>query len=179
MLRLKIGDVKRMFFDRAAVSGAVSKASARVLSKFGAFVMRSARSSIKPARQTPIAELTDEQRAAYQRAAAIAKRKGQPKPKRPRQSSKPGQPPRSHLGMLRRFLFFGYDREANSVVVGPARLNGVTGGPRALEALEEGGTSRTPQGQTINIAARPFMGPALAKERPKLPQMWANSVKGN
>lgn len=179
MLKLKIADVKRMFFDRAAVSGAVDKASLRVLSKFGAFVRTTARQSIRPARQTPIGELTEEQLTAYRRAVAIARKTGKPKPRRPMQSSKAGQPPRSHLGLLKRFIFFAYDPATNGVVIGPARLNGVAGGPAALAALEEGGTSRTPQGKTIRIDARPFMGPALKKEEPKLPALWANSVKGN
>lgn len=178
MLNLKIADVKKMFFDRAAVSGAVDKASMKVLSKFGAFVRTAARRLIRPARQTPVAEMTDEQRIAYARAVAIAKRQGKPRPRRPMQSSNPGQPPRSHLGSLKRFLFFAYDREGNSVVIGPARLNGVSGGPDALEALEEGGRSKNAKGKAIRVAARPFMGPALATERPKLPAMWANSVKG-
>lgn len=179
MLKLKIADVKRMFFDRAAVAGAVDKASMRVLSKFGAFVRTTARQSIRPARQTPISELTEEQLASYRRAVAIARRTGKPKPRRPMQSSKPGQPPRSHLGLLKRFIFFAYDQSTNGVVIGPARLNGVDGGPRALEALEEGGQSKNGRGKTITVAARPFMGPALAKEQPKLPALWANSVKGN
>ncbi len=178
MVRFKIGDIKKMFFDRAAVAGSVDKATASVLSKFGAFVMTAARRSIRPARQTPVSELNAEQLAAYKRRSAIAKAKGQPRPRRPLQSSKPGQPPRSRLGLLKKFILFGYDSSSRSVVVGPARLNGVVGGPQALEALEEGGQTRTPQGQTVSIKARPFMGPAYAKESPKLPAMWANSVKG-
>ena len=178
MLKLKIADVKKMFFDREAVTGAVDKASMKVLSKFGAFVRTAARQSIRPARQKPLEELTEEQLKAYQRAVAIAKKSGKPKPRRPMQSSKPGQPPRSHLGLLKRFILFGYDRDSNAVVIGPARLNGVAGGPRALEALEEGGQSKNAKGKTISVEARPFMGPALAKEQPKLPALWANSVKG-
>ena len=178
MLKLKIADVKKMFFGREAVTGAVDKASMKVLSKFGAIVRTAARQSIRTARQKPLAELTEEQLKAYQRAVAIAKKQGKPKPRRPMQSSKPGQPPRSHLGFIKRFLFFGYDRDSNAVVIGPARLNGVAGGPRALESLEEGGQSKNAKGKTISVEARPFMGPALAKEQPKLPALWANSVKG-
>lgn len=173
----KVAAFKKLFFDRAAVTDAVDKASVSVLSKFGAFVRRAARSSIKKARQMPLSELSDEQRAAYKRRLAIATKQGKPRPKRPLAASKPGQPPRSRLGFLRDFIFFGYDADAHSVVIGPARLNG-RAGPQALEALEEGGASTTPQGKRVQIEARPFMGPALAKEEPKLPAMWANSVKG-
>jgi hypothetical protein len=31
--------------------------------------------------------------------------------------------------------------------------------------------------RTVTIAARPFIGPAMTQELPKLPGMWANSVK--
>jgi len=29
----------------------------------------------------------------------------------------------------------------------------------------------------VKIKARPFMGPAFNKEKPKLPAMWASSIK--
>lgn len=47
---------------------------------------------------------------------SIRKRKG---------VSAPGSPPSSHTGILRRFIFFGYDPTADSVVVGPAKTNQV------------------------------------------------------
>ncbi len=37
--------------------------------------------------------------------------------------SRAGEPPSSHAGLLRHYLFFAYDRETQSVVVGPAALN--------------------------------------------------------
>lgn len=40
-------DVKRLFFDRAGVLAKVDAATRRVLSKFGAFVRRTAKSSIR------------------------------------------------------------------------------------------------------------------------------------
>ena len=39
--------------------------------------------------------------------------------------SAPGEPPHSHEGTLRRFLFFGYDPGADTVVIGPAKTNQV------------------------------------------------------
>ena len=94
--------------------------------------------------------------------------------------SKPGQPPSSHAGQLRDFLWFAYDTERRSVVIGPARLSDKPG--NAPEALEYGGHSQAAVGpgrrlRTINIAKRPFMGPAYEQEKDKLPSMWANSVK--
>lgn len=63
-----------------------------------------------------------------------------------RAASRPGQPPSSHTGLLKRWILFAYDPAAASVVVGPAALNWVQfrGGVRARagtvpEALEYGG----------------------------------------
>ena len=47
MIGVTINQAKGMFFDRKAVSGAVDRAERRVLSRFGAFVRRGARSSIR------------------------------------------------------------------------------------------------------------------------------------
>lgn len=139
--------IKQMFFDRPKVKRAVDAARRKVLSKAGAFIRQTARTSIR-------------------------KRRG---------SSKPGQPPHSHVGLLRRFILFGYDKQRDSVVVGPVGLKASTT-PRVLE---RGGTTtvtRRRRGKRterrVRIAARPYMNPALEKERPKLPELWRNSVKG-
>ncbi len=140
--------IKNLFFDRKAVVDAVDKAKRAVLSKAGAFIRTIARTSIR-------------------------KRKG---------SSPPGSPPHSHVGLLRNFILFGYDPASDSVVIGPAKLNKPTEAPRVLE---HGGTTtitRFARGRLrkrrLRIAARPYMGPALEKEQPKLPKLWAGSVKG-
>ncbi len=144
MLDLRI---KQMFFDRPKVRRAVDAARRRVLSKAGAFIRQTARTSIR-------------------------KRRG---------TSKPGQPPHSHVGLLRRFILFGYDRQSESVVIGPVGIRGST----APRVLEQGGTTtvtRRRRGKRterrVRVAARPYMNPALEKERPKLPELWRNSVKG-
>jgi len=96
--------------------------------------------------------------------------------------SAPGQPPSSHTGLLKRFIFFGYDANRKTVVVGPMRLNQKIGA--APEALEHGGQSTVVSGlrgkrrkRRIRIAARPYMGPAMVKVIPKFPGLWANLVK--
>jgi phage gpG-like protein len=100
---------------------------------------------------------------------SIRKRKG---------TSAPGQPPSSHTGLLKKHIYFGYDQTQKSVVIGPAKLNGGTSAP---EILEYGGKTVIDYGRTkgkrVSIAARPFMNPAFDKEKPKLPQMWRDSVK--
>lgn len=141
--------VKRLFFDTAAVKRVVDAGTRKVLSKFGAFVRREAKSSIRPGGKKHKASL-------------------------------PGQPPRSQSGLLKRFLFFGYDTSTQSVVVGPAKLGGVKG-KDAPHTLEYGGSAEsssfyTKNTKRVHIAARPFMGPALNKNLPKLPAMWANSI---
>ena len=140
--------IKKLFFDRKAVTDKVDRTTRKVLSRFGAFVRRTAKSSIR---------------------------------KRKRASS-PGQPPSSHSGILKKFIFFGYEPAKRNVVIGPAKLNQKIGD--APHALERGGASTVIQGRRgrrkkrrVKIKARPFMGPAFNKEKPKLPAMWAGSIK--
>ena len=95
-------------------------------------------------------------------------------------ASEPGQPPSSHTGLLKSFIFFGYDRPKKSVVIGPVRLGNKSGD--ALPALEYGGTAKIrarkrKRNKVVRIQARPFMQPAFEKEQTKLPALWANSIK--
>jgi len=97
--------------------------------------------------------------------------------------SQPGQPPSSHAGLLKKFIFFAYDKGRNSVVIGPERLNQKTGD--APPALEYGGRSRVTGGgrrrkrvvRVVTIRPRPYMGPAFEKEKENLPKLWRDSVK--
>lgn len=144
-----------------------------VLSKFGAFVRRTAKGLIR-------------------------KRK---------RSSNPGEPPSSHVGTLKEFIYFAYDTARRSVVIGPMKTNQVffnSSGPvkgTVPEVLESGGTIRVfevfkygrwqradlrsrrsvtglpTRIRNVTIEARPYMGPAAKKELPKLPSMWANSLR--
>jgi len=140
--------LKSLFFDRQAVERAVDKAKRQVLSRAGALVRTAARTSIRPRRGT----------------------------------SAPGQPPYSHVGLLRRLILFGYDRQSDSVVIGPVRLHKPGSAPHVLEfggttIMEEwrGGRRRR---RRVRVRARPYMGPALARERDKLPALWSGSVRG-
>ncbi len=138
-------EIKRMFFDRQAVISKVDAATRRVLSRFGAFVRRSAKSSIR-------------------------KRK---------KAAPPGQPPSSHTGLLKKFIFFGYDAARQSVVIGPTRLN-QKGRGEAPPLLEYGGKAtlvRRGKKKRVTYQARPYMGPAFEKEKPQLPAMWRGSVR--
>lgn len=148
MIGLRIDNIKGLFFDSKKVQAATSKAERRVLSRFGAYVRRGARSSIRRRKKT----------------------------------SRPGRPPSSHTGLLKRFIFFAYEPEHRSVVIGPIRLGRKTG--EALPALEQGGRSRVVSGRgdrrrvrVVAIRPRPFMGPAFEREKPKLPAIWRDSIR--
>ena len=138
-------EITKLFFDKKAVTNKVDKTTRRVLSKFGAFVRRTAKSSIRK-RKSP---------------------------------SPPGQPPSSHTGLLKKFIFFGYAPESRSVVIGPVQLT-QNGRGEAPSLLEYGGIGKVTQyGKTKSafIRGRPFMGPAFEKEKPQLPSMWKDSVR--
>ena len=137
--------ITHLFFDSAKVLRSVDKSTRKVLSRFGAFVRRTAKQSIR-------------------------KRK---------KSAPPGQPPSSHTGLLKRFIFFGYDTGKNSVVIGPTRLTENNRGD-APSILEYGGrtTVEAKKKKTrVRIRARPFMGPAFEKEKQTLPALWQDSVR--
>ena len=141
--------IKDMFFDRHVVIAAVDNAKRKVLSKAGAFIRTAAKTSIR-------------------------KRKG---------SAPPGAPPHSHEGSLRRLILFGYDKPNDSVVVGPVGFK-KSDAPSVLEyggdtvvLRRVGGRGGKLTSQKVKIAPRPYMAPALEKERPKLPLLWRNSIK--
>jgi len=95
--------------------------------------------------------------------------------------SRPGQPPHSHTGLLKRFIFFGYDPATDSVVVGPVGFKR-SNAPRVLEYGGVTTVTRFRRGKVtrrrVRIAPRPYMGPALAKELPKFPELWRDSIRG-
>jgi hypothetical protein len=148
MIGVRINQAKGLFFDRKAVMDKTTAAERRVLSKFGAFVRTSARSSMR-------------------------------KRKRP---SAPGQPPSAHVGLIKKFLYFVYDPDRKSVVIGPAKLNKPS--DNALEVLESGGRitiMNRRKGKTskrsVEIAARPYMQPAFDKNLPQVPSMWRDQIR--
>ncbi len=142
--------IRDMFFDSAKVLQAVDRARRKVLSRAGAFVRRRARSSIR----------------------------------RRKRASRPGTPPTNRSGLLRDGIVFAYDPAAESVLVGPVRLQKAGDAPHDLEhggtvTITSGAehTAGRNEGKRRRMAARPFMGPALAKEAPNFPDLWKNSVK--
>ena len=137
-------EITKLFFNKKAVTRKVDRTTRKVLSKFGAFVRRTARSSIRKRKKV----------------------------------APPGSPPSSHTGLLKKFIFFGYDPRNESVVIGPAQLSqkGRGGPPGAPQLLEHGGASKIGK-KRVRYRPRPFMGPAFEKEQPQLPAMWRNSIR--
>lgn len=82
--------------------------------------------------------------------------------------SPPGRPPHTHKGaFLRRAIRFDNDKKAQEAVVGPmASVVGTVG-----EAHEKGTAYRGQQ-----YPARPFMLPALERNRDRFAQEWQGSI---
>lgn len=102
------------------------------------------------------------------------------KRKRP---STPGQPPSSHVGTLKALIFFSYDPDRKSVVIGPTLSSNPSGAPETLEYGGEADIESFDRARKVRtrhrakVAARPFMGPAFEAEKPGLPAMWTDSVR--
>lgn len=168
-------DFKARFFfdlDGRPLQRGLDRAARQNLSRAGAFVRRTARRLLRPARQKRINELGPEELQQWRIRQAVAKREGRRPPRRPLAASRPGEPPRlrSAGSPLKRLLFFGYDAATRSVVIGPERFGSRPG----AHLLEHGG-----RGRLGPVAARPFMRPALRAELEAgtIPKLWRNSVR--
>lgn len=141
-------DMKSMFFDRPAVMKAVEAKERRVLMKVGAYVMTSAKSSIRSKRRPT---------------------KGRKRRGRPVKFSKPGEPPISWSRRGIKRIFYYWNREAQTVGVGPEQFGNVD----ITGTLELGGLAKFKDPATGNMKQgrwepRPFMGPALEKNETKI-----------
>jgi len=97
---------------------------------------------------------------------SIRKRKG---------TSRPGRPPFSHTGLLKKYIYFGYDPNKRSVVIGPVSLYSRGKSGKAPETLEYGGKVTLPDGQSTKIKPRPYMGPAYEEELLTVSKLWRNA----
>jgi len=173
---------KSLFFDRAKVKNLLDARTRRYLNRVGGYVRLSARHSIKPPGAMTLAEMSPEARRIFRIRQAIAKRKGEPAPRKwmRQESSKPGHPPLSQTGLLRSNIFYSLEPARLSVVIGPVKLNRASDAPRILE---HGGTStiKTRGGRTLHrrIAKRPYMQPALvsAAAGGKTRQFWEDAAR--
>lgn len=83
-----------------------------------------------------------------------------------------GQPPSSHVGTLKRLIFFGFDSGKRSVAIGPTAF----GKAEAPGLLEFGGTAQR-NGKSAKYAGNPFMKPALDANLKIIPSTFSNTVK--
>lgn len=163
-LSMKLTTAKANFFDKELVKRKLDAAARRNLSKFGAFVRQGAKTSLKyktgvsPAGRPPHIHKTG---------------------MRKKTNKKTGVVKVQAVSPLREFIYFVWDAAAQAVVVGPVQFGGAKGGSEALSALEHGGqtTIHGKQPRRVTVAARPFMGPAAARELPKLPPLWRDSIR--
>lgn len=178
--------VKEHFFDQPAIEAAVRRARKDydALKKAGAFVRRTARSSIRK----------------------VKKKTTHSQPGQPPRSHKP-----TELNL--RSIYFSWDPLLQGMVVGPVGFARGPGGHPVPEIHEEGlsvpvkvlrrkktnsrkAISATQKAaylrkirsgeivprrapvvsETVHYPERPFMGPALNKELPKFPSLWEGSV---
>lgn len=108
---------------------------------------------------------------------AFVRRRAQTSMRYRKKASKPGTPPSAHKNsgaLLRKLIYFGYDPQTDSVVVGPVQARG----GQAPRLNEFGGTLKA-KGKTFTYPPRPFMAPALKAEEPKLPSYWSNTIRGD
>ena len=139
-----LAKVKSLFFDAKELVEKLDPETRKALSKFGAFVRRRAKSSLKygtassPPGSPPTVHRTQSRT----------------------KTNKNGAVKVQMVSPLRELLFFKYDPSSKSAVIGPELGGSKSGAP---ETLEEGGTAKV-FGRTLSVAARPTMRPAFAAE---------------
>jgi hypothetical protein len=122
------------------------------------------------------AALTVGNRKALSKAGAFVRTRAQTSMRKRKAPSAPGQPPSVHVGTLKRLLFFSYDPNASSVVIGPVKF----GRGEAPNVLEFGGETTVSQNgvqKRVTVKPRPYMGPALRieTERGNVVGAWADT----
>lgn len=84
-----------------------------------------------------------------------------------KRTSLPGQPPSNHTGHLKKLIYFGYDPQKKSVVVGPLLYH-----KGAAHIIEHGGIY---DGSLYR--ARPFMRPAFERELANAERLFKDQIK--
>lgn len=188
MMKFKINQAKGMFFPKD-LEGAVDAASKKVLKKVGQDIRQDAKKSIRPAKQVPVSSLTEKQQKSHKRRVKLFNEgKIKVKPTRPLAPSKPGEAPRSRTGLLRKFLFFVYDPQTKSVVIGPALLNKSSGAQSTLEyggsatntslrfVTRHGKVTTETKTRVVPVDTRPYMRPAYEKNEDNVRELFRNSI---
>ena len=88
--------------------------------------------------------------------------------RRGKKQSPAGTPPHTRKGQLKRAILYAVEKQKASAVIGPAyEMVGTSG-----SAHEFGGRYKRQR-----YPRRAFMGPALRENLPRLPKIWAASVR--
>ena len=123
-------------------------------------------------------------RKALSKFGAFVRRRAQTSIRKRRAVSEPGSPPSSHVGTLRKAIFFSYDPGRKSVVIGPTLLNGRPArGVSVPSLLEHGGEvpgsiGADGKARLLRYRPRPFMRPAFEAELPNVSAAFWGSIKG-
>ena len=196
--------VQELFFDRTAVTGAVDRATRSVLSRFGAYVRRTAKGSIRKAKGPSkpgspphshkglsagvhLLPLQPRDPLGGHRAGTVCAFHGRPVQSGTRRHGADPQPPAAQAGARA-----GVARSA-STRARPAKTTKQVEGRHGTAEVTYAKLFTAAQVERANqlneqlygpefipgvrIEPRPYMGPAFAKETPKLPQMWQDSIK--
>jgi len=124
-------------------------------------------------------------RRALGKSGAFVRRRARTSIRKGKGVSRPGQPPKSHAGDIRRLLFFSLGPDRQSVVIGPQRYkegeapNLLEFGGTAVRQRIDRKTGKLGRKKVVVYRKRPFMGPALEAELPGVPDKWRNSIGGN
>lgn len=161
-MAFSVESFKRTFFDAEAVTGALAPEVKKALSKFGASVRTRAKSSLKYGTGTaapgkpPVVHTT--------RAFT-------------RKRTKKGVTTQQAASPLRELIFFGYDADEQSVVIGPALGGPQTGAPRALEEGGSAAGSAAGLPGAKPVRPHPYMGPAFKAELAKVGDDFRNLIR--
>lgn len=142
LMRVNFKTIKGQFFDRKVVQDQLDPIERRYLNRVGGLTRKIARRSM---------------------------RSGGKK----RRRSVAGEPPRYQMyPLLRKHLYYWYDRKSRSVTIAPAILRR---GGAVPDTLEKGGIVPYGWMRGRALEPRPFMRPALERVEPQMSQIWAQS----
>jgi hypothetical protein len=182
----KIRVAIRNFFDKEAVIARLPPATRKAMSKAGAYIRSDAiRAISRYGEKKQKVSVVDEKKRPI-----LVRGKRKTVQLKIKASSKPGEPPRSQTGQLKKFIYSSYDQNTNSVVIGPSALNKPGKAPRVLEY---GGTTTMmiryrqvdddtvmklskPIKAKVKIEKRPYMGPALERNMSVVAEVWKNAI---
>ncbi len=129
-------------------------------------------------RQKVLSQVSRAERRVLSKFGAYVRQDAKQRIRRRKRPSQPEESPTNQTGLLKRHIYFVFDPDRHSVVIGPARLSA---GTEAPATLEYGGSATIETSRRkpvrVEIQPRPYMGPAFRQELPKVPALWRDSVR--